>query len=176
MTVAFASHPKRNRAAIGRFQVAIPGQRPQREKSRIAVRAQTKDARKTPRGEPRLGPKPVAVLGFGEISDAARHRRMVAAMNRHQPEQGPGGLRCSTRRGLVAAITEFIAGSILAPSAVGILNADQPVGAGPYRGGVRLKAGGIEGAQYRPGAIDIVHAPAAVPAPVSELGIAQIID
>ena len=39
-----------------------------------------------------------------------------------------------------------------------------------------IDAGGIERAQHRPGAVDVVHAPAAVPAAVGELRAAQIVD
>ena len=39
-----------------------------------------------------------------------------------------------------------------------------------------IDAGGVERAQHRPGAVDVVHAPAAVPAALGKLGAAQIVD
>src|SRR5690349_2475136 len=94
----------------------------------------------------------------------------------HQAEQRPGGLRRGAGSLLITAIVELVARGVLAPAAIGILDLREPSDRlAEFRRGV-IDASGVEGAQDRPGAIDVVHAPAAVPTALLELGAAQIVD
>src|ERR1700741_1430429 len=101
---------------------------------------------------------------------------MVDLAGRHQPEEGPCRLRSRTRSVLITAIVELLACSALAPSAVGILDPDEPRDRLAEFGRSLIDAGGIERTQDRPGPVDVVHAPAAVPASLLHLSTAQIID
>src|SRR5947208_2762600 len=101
---------------------------------------------------------------------------MIDLACRHQPEQRPGGLRGGTRRALVAAVVELVAGTVLAPAAVGILNTREPRDRlAQFRRAV-LHPGSVERTQHRPGAVDVVHSPAPVPAAFGVLCAPQIVD
>src|SRR5258705_10625403 len=92
----------------------------------------------------------------------------------HQSEQGPCGLRGGRGCTLEALIVESITDSILAPAAVLILDRDQPGHGLANRGILVVDLGGVERAQHRPRAVNVVHPPAAIPAPLRKLGPAQI--
>src|SRR5215468_6250993 len=100
------------------------------------------------------------------MTNAARDRRVIDLAGRHQPEQRPGCLRGGRWRGLVAAVGELIARSVLAPAAVRVLDRDQPFDRAANLGRRALDAGDIERTQHGPGAVDVVGAPAAEPAAV----------
>src|ERR1039458_4102224 len=101
---------------------------------------------------------------------------MTGRARRYQADQRPGGLRGGARSALVTVVGELIAAAILAPAAVGILDGDEPVDrlAHDRRSGV--ESGDVEAAQHRPRAVDVIHAPAAVPTAVCELGAAKIVE
>ena len=82
-----------------------------------------------------------------------------------------GGAGCT----LVAAVIELVARAVLAPASVGILDACQPGNGFAEFGRGMIEVGGIERAKDRPGAINVIHAPAAVPAALRGLRAAQII-
>ena len=100
---------------------------------------------------------------------------MVHFSGRHQTQQRPGRLRRVGRRRLVAAIVELVAGAVLSPAAVRVLDGDQPVGRLAHARIGRVEAGRVQRAQRRPRAIDIVDAPAAEPAAVRHLLASEII-
>ncbi len=101
---------------------------------------------------------------------------MVGLAGRHQGDQRPGGLRGGAAGALVAAVFELVARRVLAPAAVGVLDRDQPVDGLADRHGGRVVPGGVQRAQCRPGAVDVIHAPAAVPAAVLLLVGEQVVD
>src|SRR5215467_7907125 len=131
---------------------------------------------KSGRREVGFRPEPVLILGFGKPGDAARYRRIVRLAGGHKAEQGPRGLRRCAGGRLIAVIVQLVTGAVLAPSPVGILDAGQPVGGFANAIVIMLDTSGVKRAQHRPGAVDVVHAPAAVPAAVLELGVAQIVN
>src|SRR5204862_5951449 len=94
----------------------------------------------------------------------------------HQTKQGPCRLRSCGGGGFVSAVVEPIAPGILAPTAVVILGREQPRRRLANNGILMIDARGIKGAQGRPGAVNVIQAPAAVPRSLSELGAAQISD
>src|SRR4030088_2496841 len=94
----------------------------------------------------------------------------------HQSKQGPCRLRGGRRGTLEPLIVESVAGRTLAPAAVLVLDRQQPVHGLADRRVLVAHAGGIERAQYRPGAVNVVQPPTAVPRPLSKLGPAQKCD
>src|SRR5262249_36495896 len=151
------------------LEVAVARERPQREEFRVAVIAQVEHAREARRRVVRLAPEAVVALRAGQIVDPALDRGMVDLPRRHQAEHGPSRLRRRARRSLVAAVIELIARAILAPAAVAILDPDEPrYGPADFGRGM-VDASGIQRAQNRPGAIDVIHAPAAIPASLFHL-------
>src|SRR5262245_63655156 len=101
---------------------------------------------------------------------------MIDFAGGHQAEQRPGGLRRGARRRRVAAIIELVARAVLAPAAVAVLDPGEPSPRLAKLGRGMIDAGDVERAQHRPGAVDVVHAPAAVPAALGVLGAAQVIE
>src|SRR5271169_830574 len=97
-----ASNAERNLTRIAPRQAPIPGKRPQREESAVAVIAQVKDARETDRGVPGLVPVAVFVLAVDQVCDPASDRRIADLSRRHQSKQSPGGLRRSAVRRIAA--------------------------------------------------------------------------
>src|SRR3954453_17647409 len=87
----------------------------------------------------------------------------------HQREQSPRCLRGGARRFLVATIVELVARSILAPAAVLILNREEPLYRPAEHRGLMIDARRVERAQHRPGPVDVVHTPTAIPAAVRQL-------
>src|SRR5260370_16632893 len=92
----------------------------------------------------------------------------------HQSKQGPCRLRGGRGSTLEALIVESITGSILAPAAVLILDRDQPGHGLANRGVLVVDLDGIERAQHRPRAVNVVHPPSAIPRSLRKLGPAQI--
>src|SRR3954453_19048060 len=157
------SHPERDRSAVAPLEIAVAGERPEWEELRVAVIAQVEHARKAGRGKAMFGPEAVRPLRARQIGDAARHRRMIDRAGRHQAEQGPRGLRGRARRRLIAPVAELVALPAFAPAAVGVLNGREPLDRPPHRRRRRIDPGRVERAERRPGAVDVVHAPAAEP-------------
>src|SRR3954469_25607189 len=88
---------------------------------------------------------------------------------RHQSKQGPCRLRGGRGRPLISLIVESVACGILAPAAVAVLDGNQPVRGLAHHRLAMVDSGGIEPAQPRPGAVNVIQAPAAVPRPLVEL-------
>src|ERR1041384_6665006 len=116
------SHAERHRRTVPGLEIAIARKCPERKESTISVIAQIEDPRKARRGIALLIPKAVNTLILSKICYAASNSRMVHLACRHQPEQGPCGLRRGARRALVAAIIEPVARPVLAPAAIRILD------------------------------------------------------
>src|SRR5205823_1463616 len=94
----------------------------------------------------------------------------------HQTKQGPCRLRSCGGGSFVSAVVEPIASSVLAPAAVLILGREQPRRRLANHGILVIDTCGIERAQGRPGAVNVVEAPPAVPRSLGELGATQIGD
>src|ERR1019366_10676236 len=106
------------------------------------------------------GPLAIRAPGSYQIRDAARDRGMLGLARRHQAEDGPGGW--AGRGFFVAAGWGMpISFLVFAPAAVVALHGDQPVGGSTYRGVVVTEANRVQRAQHRPGAVNVVGAPAA---------------
>src|SRR5262249_30034699 len=101
---------------------------------------------------------------------------MVALPSRHQAEQRPSRLRGRARRVFVPTVIEPVAGAVLAPAAIGILDLYQPHRGPAELGGRTVEANGIERTPFRPSAVDIIHAPAAIPTSLLRLRATQVID
>src|SRR5947207_6758268 len=155
-------HPR----GIGHRQPAIAGERPQRKKHAVTVIAQVEDARKPDRGVPGLVPIAVPILAGEQVGDAARHRRVADLARRHQGEQGPGGLRGGTIGRLAMRDVRPVALAGLAPPAIAPLAGDQPIDCAADFGRTGIDPGGIQPGEHRPGAVDVIGAPAAKPAAV----------
>src|SRR5260221_181749 len=95
---------------------------------------------------------------------------------RHQSKQGPCRLRGGGGGALESLVVEPVTGGILAPATVRVLDRQQPLDRLADRGVLLVHPCGVERAQHRPGAVDIVQPPAAVPRPLRKLGPAQICD
>src|SRR5580692_8247109 len=98
---------------------------------------------------------------------------MLNLARRHQPKQGPCRLRGGRRGSLKSLIIEPVAGRVLPPAPVGILDRYQPGDSLADNRVLVSHTGGIEGAQRGPGAVNVVKSPAAVPRPLRQLGSAQ---
>src|SRR5690242_16056170 len=92
----------------------------------------------------------------------------------HQTKQSPCRLRGRRDRSRKALVIESVAGGIFTPAAIPILNRDQPRHRLAHRRVLMVDARSIERAERRPGAVDVIHAPSAVPGSLVELGPAQI--
>src|SRR5437763_9440536 len=101
---------------------------------------------------------------------------MIELAGRHEAEQRPGALRGGARCLFVSVVVELIARSVLAPAAVLVLDSHEPIHRFAEFFGSPIDAGGIERTEHRPGAVDVIHSPAAEPAAVFELSAAQITD
>ena len=165
---------RRRRGGRCPLQVAVARQRPQREELRIAVVAQVEHPREAAAGVVLLGPDPSGVLAALQPGDAPRHRRMVGLAGRHQAEQRPGGLRGARTARAHSLCSPACSCRSPRPSrrrGSGCDTASRPPCA---PSGTRVHAGGVQGAQRRPGPVDVVDAPAAEPAAVGQLLALQI--
>ena len=162
-----ALHTERHRPTVSALQIAIARHRPEREEFPIAVIAQIEDAGKAGRGVSLLVPQAVGALslrqdrrcrvrppdGRPRRPPSGRARPMPSARRCSAPARSPGSRACSSRRPRPSRRPRS-----------GSRAASRP----PCGPSARLviDAGGVERAQHRPGAVDVVHAPAAVPASV----------
>src|SRR5215210_5879369 len=94
----------------------------------------------------------------------------------HQPKQRPCRLRGRAGRAFETAIVEPIAPRVLAPAAVLVLNGQQPIRRFANHWIAMVDTCSIEGAQRRPGTVDVIQPPAAVPRSLRELRAAKIPD
>src|SRR4029453_17980775 len=110
-----------------------------------------------------------------QIVDATLDGRAARAPSGEEPEQRPRGL---TRRGRAHAgeLVIVVALAGLAPAAVLVLVTLEPADRAldVFVTGVFADRG--EAAQRRPGAVDVVHSPAAVPRPIVPLRMTEEID
>src|SRR5437868_2651037 len=95
--------------------------------------------------------------------------------SRNQPHERPGGL-AGGRLADSAPLRVIVAGDALAPTTVAVLTVDEPTRCAPHVGRLDVFADASEPAQHLPGAIDVVHAPAPVPASVGQLVVLQELD
>src|SRR5690349_15827896 len=68
---------------------------------------------------------------------------------------------------------ELVAFAAFTPAAVGVLYRHEPVDGAPDARRAEIDARGIHRAQHRPRAVDVIHAPASVPASVALLRTLQ---
>src|SRR5262245_22623514 len=73
-------------------------------------------------------------------------------------------------------VVEPVARPVLTPSPVRVLDRSEPVHRLADFGRRPIHAGNVEGAEYRPGSVDIVNAPATIPTAVRLLGPAQVVE
>src|SRR5690348_17061430 len=99
---------------------------------------------------------------------------MIDLARRHEAEQRPGGLRRRALLALAARLIRPVGRAVLAPAAVGALARDQPVDRATDHRRLLVDARGVERAQRRPRAVDIIGAPAAEPGAVLLLLAPQI--
>src|ERR1039457_748721 len=126
-----------------------------------------KDLGETGPGSQLFIPASIGALGFQQIFDAVAHAQAVGVAAGNQAHDGPGGLRRCARRGGEGAVV--VAGTAFAPAAVGILDGAEPLaGAENVRLAIALARCG-QASQRETGAVDVRHAPTAVPASVGLL-------
>src|SRR5579862_8823361 len=123
-----------------------------------------------------FGPKSMIFLVPQQPFNAACDGRMIHPPCGHKSQNRPGGLRGDRGSLFITPIIEAVAVAALAPSAVRVLNRDQPVGSAADHWRVQVEPRCIQSREYRPCAIDVIHAPAAEPAAVLFLRTAQIFD
>src|SRR6185437_16533842 len=137
--------------------------RHEREVVPVVMIVEIKDAREAGPGPRELGPSPV-LLRVEQVQDAAADGDALPLACRDEAHERPGGL--AGRRGADALFAGMIvAGDALAPAAVAVLPRLEPADGAPDVGRLQVLADGLEAAQHLPGAVEVVHAPAAVPAP-----------
>src|SRR5690625_303301 len=143
-------------------QVAIPGQRPEREVMRVAVIFQIEDPREAGGGMFRIVPETVFALGIHDPPGATGECCRTLLSGGHQPQHGPGRLETGGHIGAAAWRIPVIA-VILAPASVTALLAlekgHRPLD--PVLTHVFTQR--FQSHQNRPRAIDVVRAPAPEP-------------
>src|SRR5262245_41591431 len=154
----------RSAGATGRsgMRPAVDSQGPEREVVGVEVVLEIEDPRKSGPVPVGILPRAVVPLRPQQIVNAAHDGRTAGAPGGEEPEQRPRGLarrRVPHARELVILVA--LAG--LAPAAVLVLVTLEP----PRRSldvfMPRVLAHGGKAAQHRPGAVDVIHAPASVP-------------
>src|SRR6202158_1343366 len=178
VTTAIATHAdffgrEQHRAEFGRTAqfILIARQRIQREIVLIQMVLQIKNAGKAGAGEFRLFPSSLAGLLFGEIADAALNHpfrgQFVLLARGQQADQSPRGLRRGADS-LALQCRIVVRGNGFAVAAIRILHGPQPVHPAS-RPIARLEAQRFQRANYSPGSIHVVHAPASIPGAVRAL-------
>src|SRR5436309_4535591 len=167
----------RSPGASGRsgMRAAVDSQRPEREILGVQMVLQVEDPRKARSVPERVFPRPVLALRPQQIIDAALDGRATRATRGKETKERPRGL---TRNRLAHAgeLVVVVALAGLAPAAVAVLMALEPAHRALDVLVPGVHADRREPAQHRPRAVDVVHAPAAVPRPVVSLRVAQEID
>src|SRR5665213_3004586 len=116
------------------------------------------------------------LLARKEILNAARNGRILRLARRHQPQKRPGGLRRIRHLALALRPVRPIGRAILAPAAILPLFRQQPGDGAANRRVARIDTRRVERAEYRPGAVDVIGAPAAEPRAFLRLHAPQIIE
>src|SRR5204863_6042992 len=131
--------------------------------------------RKTGAGDVPFVPGAIGPLRAQQITQAALHTRPIEIAARTNAHDGPRRLR---RRAFAFAFQcrVFVRNAGLAPTAVIVLAALQPIAPAqdPILG--HVFADGAQTAEHLPGAVNIIHSPAPVPRAVVILGIDQVAD
>ena len=168
-----AARPVPNFSSMAR---SVGSQRLEREVAGIQVVAQVEHLGEAGAGPVLVVPATVAALGREQPVDAAAHggraARVVERAGGDQAEERPRGLR---RRGLAAPLqARIVVGEErLAPTAVLVLTREQPVDAAPNAGAAQVLADVAQRGEREPGAVDVVGAPAPVPAALDLLFLPQ---
>src|SRR5438552_18394588 len=143
-------------------QLAVHAEGPEREVAGVKVVLEEEHPREARPVPERILPAAVRPLGPQQIVDARLDRRPRGGADREEPQQGPGGL-ARDRRAAPGEVRLDVALARLAPAAVGVLPAHEPAYGALHVLVARVHAHGPQPAQHRPGAIDVVDAPAAGP-------------
>src|SRR2546421_12605121 len=111
-----------------------------------------------------LIPTTVDSLVPDEPVDGALHVRIIGAGDRHQAHGAPGGLaRCGFADPFEGGI--FVAVARFTEAAVGFLHRPQPLSSAGNVPAVHALLDSAQAGKDLPGAVDVIHAPAAPPAP-----------
>src|SRR5262245_7624089 len=167
----------RSAGATGRsgMRAAVDSQGPEREVVGVEVVLEIEDPRESGSVPVGVLPRDVVPLRPQQIVDATPDGGAAGAPGGEEAEQCPRGL---ARRRVAHAgeLVIVVALAGLAPAAVLVLVTLEP----PHRAldvfVPRVLADGGKAAQHRPGAVDVVHAPAPVPRPVVPLRVANEVD
>src|SRR5262245_27880385 len=167
----------RSAGASGRsgMRAAVDSQRPEREILGIQMVLQVEDTRKARPVPESVFPRAVVTLRPQEIVDTPLDGRAPRAAGGEEAEERPRGL-ARDRFAHAGELVVLVALAGLAPPAVAVLMALEPAHRALHVLVTRIDADGGQPAQHRPRAVNVVHAPAAVPRPVVSLGVAQEID
>src|ERR1051325_792694 len=140
----------------------VLGQRHQREVVPVVVIVQVEDTREAGSCPHGLLPGPGA-LTVDEVADAAPHGGATGLSGGDEAHDGPRGLAGGGHADpLFAGV--IVAGDALAPAAVAVLPFRQPARGATDIRGAHVLADAAQAAQHLPGAVDVVDAPAAIPA------------
>ncbi len=144
--------------------LAIHGQCQHRKGMPVVVVLQVEHLREpSARGE-FLIPAAVFALMFGQPLDALQQTAGSGVAAGQQPQHAPRGLRWRTRRGRKRVIV--VAGAAFAPSAVGVLNGTDPFACAKNMRLAIAFAGRFKSAKSQERPVNVIHAPAAIPASV----------
>src|SRR5262245_39360019 len=154
---------------------AVDSQRPEREILGVQMVLQVEDPRKARAVPERVFPRAVVALRSQQVIDAALDGRAARAASGEQAEERPRRL-ARNRFAHPGELVVVVALAGLAPAAVAVLVALEPADRALHVFVTGIHADGGEPAQHRPGSVDVVHTPAAVPRSVVALGVAQEVD
>src|SRR5262245_679943 len=154
---------------------AIDPQRPQREILRVQMVLEHEDAREAGAIPVLVVPGAVFALGRDQMLDPALHDRSPSSARGQQAQQRPRRLR---RGGGTAAgqLRPVVALAGLAPAAIAVLGALQPPHCALDILVLEVLADGLQAPHHRPGAVDIVDAPASEPRTVMTLSPSHEVD
>src|SRR5207247_1777311 len=141
---------------------AVDAEGPEREVVRVQVVLQVEHAREARTVPERVVPAAVGLLRAHQIFDAALDDGAAGDAGGEEPQQRPR--RLARQRGADAGQLRLrVALTGLAPAPIGILAPAEPAHRALHVLVTRIDTHGAEPAQHRPRAVDVVHAPAAVP-------------
>src|ERR1700722_8369889 len=155
-------------------QIAVGAERPEREVRGITVISQVEHPRKSGSRETRIVPQPIRLLRAHQKLGAAPHTLGGGPPRREQSQKSPRSLVRGAWESYGLCMRQRIGIVALAPAAVGILLELQPIDGAPNGGIVGTDVRLYECRQHRPGAVNIVGAPAAEPRTIGFLLFAQV--
>src|SRR5688500_4849718 len=150
------------------------GQCPHREILGIAVVPEIENPRESGSGEPRLIPKPVAVLFPQQVGDSPADLMTALFTGPHQCKQRPRSMERSAGMKLTCLLRRKIAVVTFSPPAILPLHGFEPVHRAPNGRMAGIYPCQTEGLQHRPGSIDVIAAPAAKPGATGLLFTEQV--